>query len=55
MSDVNRSEGQTREDNTAMRKTFLRCGWLKEAHYREDWPGGRRRTGCLSGLQHHSA
>ncbi len=21
-----------------MRKTFLRCGWLKEAHYREAWP-----------------
>jgi RimJ/RimL family protein N-acetyltransferase len=21
-----------------MRKTFLRCGWLKEAHYREGWP-----------------
>lgn len=38
MPDVNRFEGQTREDNTAMRKTFLRCGWLKEAHYREGWP-----------------
>ena len=36
--DVNRLEGQTREDNIAMRKTFLRCGWLKEAHYREGWP-----------------
>lgn len=43
MPDVNRFEGQTREDNTAMRKTFLRCGWLKEAHYREGWPvdGGK--------------
>lgn len=38
MSGVNRFEGQTREDNAAMRKTFLRCGWLKEAHYREGWP-----------------
>lgn len=38
MPDVNRFEGQTREDNIAMRKTFLRCGWLKEAHYREGWP-----------------
>src|SRR5690625_3287122 len=38
MSSVNRFEGQTREDNTAMRKTFVRCGWLKEAHYREGWP-----------------
>ncbi|WGW12673.1 GNAT family protein [Saxibacter everestensis] len=38
MPSVNRFEGQTREDNTAMRKTFVRCGWLKEAHYREGWP-----------------
>lgn len=38
MPEVNRFEGQTREDNIAMRKTFLRCGWLKEAHYREGWP-----------------
>lgn len=38
MPDVNRFEGQTREDNIAMRKTFLRCGWVKEAHYREGWP-----------------
>lgn len=38
LHDVNRFEGQTREDNIAMRKTFLRCGWLKEAHYREGWP-----------------
>ena len=36
--EVTRFEGQTREDNLAMRKTFLRCGWLKEAHYRESWP-----------------
>lgn len=20
-----------------MRKTFVRCGWLKEAHYRDGW------------------
>ena len=37
MPDVRRFEGQTREDNVAMRTTFLRCGWLKEAHYREGW------------------
>lgn len=37
-SEATRFEGQTREDNIAMRKTFLRCGWLKEAHYREGWP-----------------
>jgi RimJ/RimL family protein N-acetyltransferase len=43
LPDVHRFEGQTREDNIAMRKTFLRCGWVKEAHYREGWPveGGR--------------
>lgn len=35
---VRRFEGQTREDNIAMRKTFLRAGWVKEAHYREGWP-----------------
>jgi len=38
MSRVNRLEGQTREDNIAMRKTFLRAGFVKEAHYREGWP-----------------
>ncbi|MCW4464282.1 GNAT family N-acetyltransferase [Glutamicibacter sp. MNS18] len=35
-----RFEGQTREDNIAMRKTFLRAGFLKEAHYRLGWPTG---------------
>lgn len=40
---MNRFEGQTREDNMAMRKTFLRAGFIKEAHYREGWPvpGGK--------------
>ena len=38
MPKVNRFEGQTREDNVAMRRIFLRCGWVKEAHYRESWP-----------------
>lgn len=38
MPDVVRFEGQTREDNTAMRRTFLRAGFLKEAHYRMAWP-----------------
>lgn len=39
-----RFEGQTREDNLAMRRTFLRAGFLKEAHYRLGWPTaeGRR-------------
>ena len=38
MPAVNRFEGQTREDNIAMRKTFVRAGFVKEAHYREAWP-----------------
>lgn len=36
--EVSRFEGQTREDNIAMRRAFLKCGWVKEAHYREAWP-----------------
>ncbi len=35
---LRRIEGQTREDNLAMRRVFLRAGWVKEAHYREAWP-----------------
>ncbi|GGK93103.1 hypothetical protein GCM10009769_09120 [Curtobacterium luteum] len=38
MPEVTRFEGQTREDNTAMRRVFLRAGWVKEAHYRDGWP-----------------
>lgn len=38
MPGARRFEGQTREDNIAMRRTFLRCGFIKEAHYREGWP-----------------
>lgn len=44
MPNTLRFEGQTREDNIATRKTFLRTGFLKEAHYRLGWPtddGGR--------------
>lgn len=35
---VLRLEGQTREDNIAMRRAFARCGWLQEAHCRDGWP-----------------
>lgn len=35
---VRRFEGVTREDNVAMRRLFLRAGFVKEAHYREGWP-----------------
>ncbi|WP_196821657.1 GNAT family N-acetyltransferase [Arthrobacter sp. CAN_A6] len=40
---VRRFEGQTREDNRAMRRVFLRSGFLKEAHYRLGWPVGGNR------------
>ncbi len=32
-----RIEGNTRQDNIAMRKTFAACGWVKESHYRALW------------------
>jgi RimJ/RimL family protein N-acetyltransferase len=43
---VTRFEGQTRDDNLAMRKVFLKAGFVKEAHYREGWPveGGEPRA-----------
>lgn len=34
-----RIEGNTRQDNIAMRRTFLAAGYQKEAYYREAWPG----------------
>jgi RimJ/RimL family protein N-acetyltransferase len=36
--EVDRFEGQTREDNLVMRRVFVRNGWTKEAHYRRAWP-----------------
>ncbi|WP_025159147.1 GNAT family N-acetyltransferase [Leifsonia aquatica] len=36
--DLNRIEGNTRSDNTAMRLVFDRAGYVKESHYREAWP-----------------
>ncbi|MER5637637.1 GNAT family N-acetyltransferase [Kitasatospora sp. NPDC002227] len=35
---VERIEGHTRQDNTAMRRAFRRNGYLKEAHHRLAWP-----------------
>jgi RimJ/RimL family protein N-acetyltransferase len=35
---LNRIVGTTRADNSAMRKTFRTCGYVKEGHYRKDWP-----------------
>lgn len=38
MPEAIRFEGQTREDNIAMRRAFVKAGFLKEAHYRMGWP-----------------
>ncbi|WP_291581047.1 GNAT family N-acetyltransferase [Clostridium sp. UBA6640] len=38
-SDKNRIEGNTRQDNYAMRCVFHKCGFLKESHYRKAWVG----------------
>lgn len=38
--DARRLEGQTRDDNLAMRAVFIRAGWVKEAYYREGWEPG---------------
>ncbi|MDQ1084859.1 MULTISPECIES: GNAT family N-acetyltransferase [Microbacterium] len=35
---VVRFEGQTREDNIAMQRTFDKSGWVREAYYRDGWP-----------------
>lgn len=35
---MHRFEGQTRDDNLAMRHTFLKARWVKEAYYRQGWP-----------------
>lgn len=43
MPAVTRFEGQTREDHLAMRTVLRRCGFVKEAHYREAWPVEGRR------------
>ena len=36
---IRRIEGTTRQDNWAMRRAFRTCGYVKEAHYRQAWPG----------------
>ncbi len=37
--DLTRIEGTSRQDNEAMRRVLRRCGYVKEAHQRQDWPG----------------
>ncbi|WP_049573135.1 GNAT family N-acetyltransferase [Streptomyces sp. SBT349] len=36
--EVRRVEATTRRDNRPMRRVLARCGYAKEAHYREAWP-----------------
>lgn len=36
---VFRVEATTRQDNVAMRRVLVRCGYVREAHYRSAWPG----------------
>lgn len=49
---LQRFEGQTRDDNVAMRTVFVRAGWVKEAHYRRAWPveGGEPRASTAYGI-----
>lgn len=44
---TNRIEGNTRQDNLAMRRVFVKSGYVKEAHYRESWPGRSRMYDCV--------
>jgi len=37
-TDKHRLAGEARVDNVPMRRAFRRCGWVKEAHYRQSWP-----------------
>jgi RimJ/RimL family protein N-acetyltransferase len=36
--DLGRIEATTRQDNSAMRRVLVKCGFVKEAHYRRAWP-----------------
>lgn len=36
---IRRIEGHTRRDNLAMQRVFERCGYVREAHHRQAWPG----------------
>jgi RimJ/RimL family protein N-acetyltransferase len=36
---IRRIEGHTRRDNLAMQHVLERCGFVREAHHRQAWPG----------------
>ena len=42
LPDIFRFEGTTRADNVAMHKTFERCGFVREAYYRQSWPSSEQ-------------
>lgn len=37
--ELDRIQGTTRSDNAAMRRVFVKCGYVKEGHYRKAWDG----------------
>jgi RimJ/RimL family protein N-acetyltransferase len=37
--EIRRIEGHTRRDNLAMQHVLERCGYVREAHHRQAWPG----------------
>ncbi|MBC7464856.1 MAG: GNAT family N-acetyltransferase [Bdellovibrio sp.] len=37
--ELKRISGATRSDNRGMRRTFITNGYIKEGHFRQDWPG----------------
>jgi RimJ/RimL family protein N-acetyltransferase len=41
---LERIVGTTRVDNSAMRKIFKSCGYVKEGHYRKDWSSSNGRS-----------
>jgi RimJ/RimL family protein N-acetyltransferase len=36
--EIRRIEGHTRRDNLAMQRVLERCGYVREAYYRQSWP-----------------
>lgn len=38
LPDATRIEATTRSDNVAMQRALVRCGYVREARYREAWP-----------------
>lgn len=42
--EIRRIEGHTRRDNLAMQHVLERCGYVREAHHRQAWPGSDGRV-----------